>query len=89
MPRANEAPYIPYLATAEAVVGTDNSPELFLRSLMPYITPEQLDIFILYTIGKILDGINLGLDITGHDPVGEVEAYKIGVQEGFDFRIEQ
>jgi hypothetical protein len=31
----------------------------------------------------------LGIDITGHDPVGEIEAYKVGVQEGFDFRIEQ
>jgi hypothetical protein len=46
-------------------------------------------VFTLYTIGKVHEGIVLGIDITGHDPVGEIEAYKVGVQEGFDFRIEQ
>jgi hypothetical protein len=80
--------YIPYLATAEAIVETDNSPELFLRSLVPSATDEQIASFCLYTIGKFHDGIIQGLEIAGCDPIGEVEAFQTGVQEGFDFRIE-
>ncbi len=77
--------YTPYLALAEAVVDADSSPELFLHSLFPEASETQLAYFILYTIGKFHDGIMLGLEVAGRDPIDEVSAYQIGVQDGLDY----
>lgn len=82
MSLSNESIDIPYLATAEAVMEASHDPQLFLLSLFPEATAEQIAWFEHYTAGKILDGIHLGLEICGIDPIGEVEAYQLGVQEG-------
>ena len=78
--------HIPYLPTAEAVVAVDNGPELYLRSLFPDATDEQVASFTLYTIAKFHEGIVQGLEIAGNDPINELEAYQLGVQEGLDRR---
>ncbi len=74
--------YIPYLPTAEAVVAADSGPELFILSIFPDATDEQVALFIFYTIAKFHDGIIQGLEIAGREPIGEVEAYQLGVDEG-------
>ena len=74
--------YIPYLTLSSEVVSSEHDPELFLRSLFPEATDEQIALFIIYTIGKFHDGVIMGLDIAGRDPIGEVEADQIGVQDG-------
>lgn len=76
--------YIPYQATAEAITAGDDSPELFLRSLFPDATDEQITSMRLYTTGKILDGIHYGLALISEDPVGPLEAYRIGEADGFE-----
>lgn len=82
MPSRETDSYIPYLATAEAITEVDDSPDLFLRSLFPDATFEQVVLFRLYTLGKLHDGIMLGLEVTGHDPIGEIEAYQQGIKDG-------
>jgi hypothetical protein len=72
---------IPYLTTAEAILEADESPDLFLRSMFPYATPEQIAMFRLYTLGKMHDGITIGLGI-GNDPIANFTAYLIGVTDG-------
>lgn len=76
--------YIPYLATAEAITAGDDSPELFLRSLFPGATDEQIASMRLYTTGKILDGIHYGLALSSEDPIGSLEAYRMGEIDGFE-----
>lgn len=87
MPDLSEE-YIEFLCTAESIVQADNSPELFIRSLFPEATNEQIATFRLYTIGKMHDGIVQGLVIAGRNPIGEVEAYQIGVNEGLSRKNE-
>ena len=74
--------YIPYLTLSSEVVSSEHDPGLFLRSLFPGATDEQIALFTIYTIGKFHDGVLMGLDIAARDPIGEVEAYQIGVQDG-------
>jgi hypothetical protein len=74
--------YIPYLSTAEAIVTKDDGPELFIRSLFAGATDEQIALFTLYTIARLHDGIVQGLEIAGRDPIGEIAAYQMGVEEG-------
>lgn len=78
--------YIPYLTLSKEVISSDHDPKLFLTSLFPEATAEQIELFIYYTIGKFLDGVLMGLDIAGRDPIGEVEAYQIGVNDGLNRR---
>ncbi len=78
--------YIPYLPTAEAIIETDRSPELFLRALFPEATDEQIESFKLYTIAKFHDGIIQGLEIAGCDSINEIEVYQMGVREGLEYR---
>ncbi len=86
--RDNAEMYVPYQATAEAIATADESPRLFLLSLFPDATSEQMGSFYAYTTGKILDGIHLGLKLHDADPMSPLDAYKFGVEEGFD-RSEQ
>jgi len=72
----------PYLTFAEAEMADDNSPEVFLRSHFPEATDHQVQSFILYSISKFHAGVVSGLEISGVDPIGEVEAYQLGVKEG-------
>lgn len=74
--------YIPYLTLSSEVIYSEHNPALFLRSMFPEATDEQIALFTIYTIGKFHDGVLMGLDIAGRDPIGEVEAYQIGVQDG-------
>lgn len=76
--------YVPYLRLSEEVIKADHNPGLFLRSLFPNATEEQVAIFNLYTVGKFHDGVIQGLEIAGRDAIGEIEAYKMGVTEGFN-----
>ncbi|HUP26324.1 MAG TPA: hypothetical protein VM124_01595 [Candidatus Limnocylindrales bacterium] len=76
--------FIPYHATAEAMAGQDDSPALFLRSLFPDATDEQVAQFEEYTAGKILDGIYYGLEATSNEPVAPIEAYRFGRAEGYE-----
>ena len=75
--------YIAYQATAEAITGADDSPELFLRLLFPDVSVEQIALMELYTIGKILDGIHCGLALSTENPISPLEAYRIGESDGF------
>ncbi len=88
MSYSNGETYIPYLPTAEACLEADESPDLFFRSIVPDASDEQVGLFYLYTLGKLHDGIILGLDICGRDPIGEVEAYQFGVEDGLSRRKE-
>jgi hypothetical protein len=87
MSSQEQGTYIPYQATAEAISQADESPRLFLLSLFPDATPEQLEDFKSYTVGKLLDGIHYGLELSGHDPLSPLEAYRLGEADGFDRAI--
>jgi hypothetical protein len=88
MSYSNGKTYIPYLPTAEACLEADESPDLFLRSLVPDASDEQIEKFRYFILGILHDGIMLGLDICGHDPIGEVESYQLGVEDGLNRRQE-
>ncbi len=75
---------MPYLTLSEEIIAADHDPGLFLRSLFPDASDEQVALFALYTVGKFHDGVIQGLEIAGRDAIGEVEAYRIGVTEGFE-----
>lgn len=82
---------VPYYTTAAEVVAADDSPELFLRSMFPEATPEQIELTKLYTIGKLLDGIDIGLGLCDSDDnISKVdEAFLRGVRAALTFREEQ
>lgn len=79
--------YIPYEALSEAIIA-DRDPILFLLSLFPDATEEQKEIFWLFARGELLEGIHLGLNIAGRDPISEIEIYQKGVHEGLNQRDE-
>jgi hypothetical protein len=76
--------FVPYLAIAEAEIKYDNSPELYLLSLFPNATPEQIASFNLYSLAKFHDGLVHGVRITGEadNQMTVIEAYNLGVSEG-------
>jgi hypothetical protein len=79
--------YVPYLALAEAIIQSDNSPELYLLSLFPNATKEQIASFILYSIGRYHAGMIQGLEISDYcDPIGLMDAYQAGINEGIELR---
>lgn len=75
--------YIPYEATAKVIARGEESNENFLRSLVPDATDEQIDKFVHFVAGKIHDGIEYGLALSVADPVGALEAYRMGDTEGY------
>lgn len=79
--------YVPYEATAEVIAASDDSPELFLRSLFPDATYEQIQTLRLYTAGKILDGIHYGLALSTEDPISPLRAHLMGVEDGYEQAI--
>lgn len=74
--------HIPYLSVAEACMAADDTIDPFLLSLFDDVTAAQRYKFWQYVLGKFHDGIEVGLGISGSDPIGEIEAYKLGVTEG-------
>lgn len=80
--------YIPFEATASSIIASDKTHARFLIALFPEATKEQIACFALYLTGIMHDGILMGLDLSGCNPIGEIEAYQIGVKEGLNRKSE-
>lgn len=81
MLRSNEH-YIPYLSVAEVAV-EDGEHELFFRSILPEASDEIIGLLTLHATGVMLSGIDIGLELSSHDPMTEVEIYRAGEADGF------
>ncbi len=75
---------IPYLGISAQIVPEEHAPEVFIRSLFPDISPDQLAIFVLYCIGVHHSGIELACNmIDGQNLAKEAETYATGYRDGF------
>ncbi len=78
--------YIPYLTLSEEAILSEHNPKLFLLSLFPNASIEQIELFKLFAIGIFHNGLLMGLEVTGEEPIGEIEAYQMGVKDGLNQR---
>jgi hypothetical protein len=62
-----------YECEAKAVIGADPYLQLYFTSFVPYASEEQLAAFQKIVTSLFRAGIILGLDISGTDPIGEIE----------------
>ncbi len=76
--------YVPYEITAVELEKTDESTAIFVRSLFPDASDEQIAMVKLFATGKILDGICQGIELNDLNPMATIDAYKQGYRNGFD-----
>jgi hypothetical protein len=71
--RLDENEYIPYLATAQAIVKAERAPDLFIRSLFPDATDEQVAVFYLHDLGTFHAGLVQGVELGGHNLLDDLD----------------
>lgn len=77
-------PGIPYLGLSAQVVPSQHAPEIFIKSLFPKASEDQVTMFVLYCVGIHHAGIELAHDlIDGRNLAQEAESYTRGYREGF------
>ncbi len=77
-------PGIPYLELSAKVVSSQHAPGIFIESLFPGASEDQVAMFTLYCIGIHLAGIELAHDlIDGQNLAKEAESYTKGYRDGF------
>ena len=65
--------YIPYLATEQEIVKAEREPDLFILSLFPDATDEQVAFFRLYDLGTFHAGLVHGVELGGHNLLDDLE----------------
>ncbi len=80
--------YIPYETVAMAHVEDDTTVVGFLGSLFPEATIGQLEKFKLFMAGVVHEGIMVGLELSSNTPMSEVQAYHLGIDEGYKRAME-
>lgn len=76
--------YIPYEPTAHVEVVENGYDKDFIGGVFPDATEQQIEVMVHHIKGRYHDGIEHGMALSDQDPIGPVEAYRMGEQDGFD-----
>ena len=80
--------YIPYETIAMAEVQDDPTIEKFMRSIFPGASSDAVEKFQHFVKGKIHDGIQIGIELSTGTPMSEIQAFNLGVEEGYECAME-
>jgi hypothetical protein len=86
--REPDSAYIAYEATVHHEVVISGGDAESIRGVLPDIDPGDLEKIVHLIKGRFHDGIEMGLSLSAADPIGPLEAYKLGDSEGYDRAID-